>query len=66
MIKVDKKLRAENIKQRGGRQYITSKNSDEVLDEVVKLYNAGENTKDIAKRLGVSRATIYRIIKERS
>lgn len=68
MIKVDKELREKNISEmpREKRRYKTKCSSEEFMDEVVRRYNEGECVTEIAKDLGIGRATAYRIIKERS
>lgn len=67
MIKVNAELREKNLKARlHGRKYKTRTSDPELMDTVVRRYNEGECVTEIAKDLGIGRATAYKIIKERS
>lgn len=47
---------------RGGRP---AKIDEEMKNKIVVLYNSGMNGKEIAEAIKVSRASVYRILKER-
>jgi len=47
---------------KGGRP---AKIDDEMKNRIVTLYNDGKNGKEIAETVGVSKASVYRILKER-
>lgn len=60
MMAVTVKVNREPAK--GGRP---AKIDDEMKNKIVVLYNSGMNGKDIAEAVKVSRASVYRILKER-
>lgn len=47
---------------KGGRP---AKIDDDMKNRIVILYNDGKNGKEIAETVGVSKASVYRILKER-
>ena len=47
---------------KGGRP---ARIDDEMKNRIVILYNDGKNGKEIAETVGVSKASVYRILKER-
>ena len=64
MITVDKKQRQSNrVSVKAGRP---SKVNDCTKDQIVVKYNAVRPVTEIAKSFGISRNTVYRVVKERS
>ncbi len=47
---------------KGGRP---KKISEDMKNQIVRLYNAGGSGQEIADAVGVSKASVYRILKER-
>lgn len=47
----------------GERVYIQKRSSKEVAGEVLRLFN-GRNASEVARRLGIHRATVYRYLKQ--
>ena len=66
MIVVDQKQRQENLKKYGKGLGRPAKLSDSDKDDMVSEYNTGHNITDIAKRHGISRATVYKVVRERT
>lgn len=62
LTQLETDLRRQMGKQ---RQYVRSKSSREpdIADEVLRLFN-GRNASEVARRLGISRATVYRHCKQ--
>lgn len=47
----------------GEEVYIQKRSSKEVAGEVLRLFN-GRNASEVARRLGIHRATVYRYLKQ--
>lgn len=47
----------------GEEVYIPKRNSKDVAGEVLRLFN-GRNATEVARRLGIHRATVYRYLKQ--
>ena len=47
----------------GEEVYIPKRNSKDVAAEVLRLFN-GRNATEVARRLGIHRATVYRYLKQ--
>ena len=58
MVIVDEEMRSASI--------VAQRISDGKKDSVVTMYNGGHTISDIARSCGVSRTSVYRIVKERT
>ena len=61
--RVQKAQTAVRAEFAGEEVYIQKRSSREISAEVLRLFN-GRNATDVARRLGIGRATVYRYIKQ--
>ena len=66
MVTVNKKQRQDSQKKQGTGKGRPSKINEVQKDQMVVHYNTGKPVTDIAKMFGVNRATVYRVVKERT
>lgn len=61
--KVQRAQEAVRAEFAGEEVYIQKRSSKEVAGEVLRLFN-GRNASEVARRLGIHRATVYRYLKQ--
>ena len=62
-LKLDDARRAVRSHLAGSRYYVASRKRDDVASRVLSLFN-GRNATEVARKLGISRATVYRCLKQ--
>ena len=60
---IDRAKAAVRAEFAGEETYIQKRSSKELAGEVLRLFN-GRNATEVARKLGVGRATVYRYIKQ--